>query len=319
MKKLISVILIIFILTFLLNGCKSESTKSDKISVVTTVFPIYDLAREVIGDNENVELTLLSKLGTDLHSYQPSAEDIIKISSCDLFIYIGGASDKWVENALKNAVNKKMLSLNLIKELGDKAYEEEIVEGMQPETEETEEGTEYDEHIWLSLKNCELFTDLISKSLSKIDSDNSQGYKTNASNFAEKLSVLDKEYLEAFESSKKSPILFADRFPFRYLVDDYGIKYYAAFAGCSSESEASFETISFLANKVNEDSLKAVAVLEGSNKKIAETVINASGKKDVEILTLNSMQNVSESDIKNGKTYLSIAKANLETIKKLLG
>lgn len=256
---------------------KSNARLDDAFSIVTTIFPEYDWVRNILGDNEkNGEVTLLLNNGVDLHSYQPTADDIMKISTCDMFIYVGGESDEWVEDALKESANPDMIVINLLDVLGDRVKEEEIVEGMEAEEEEEEgeeEGVEYDEHVWLSLQNASYLVNVISEAMEKMDAANAESYRNHSKAYIEKLNALDKEYQSVVSEGTTRTLLFGDRFPFRYLVDDYGISYYAAFVGCSAESEASFETITFLAGKVDELSLHAVMTIEGANHRIAETIV----------------------------------------------
>lgn len=499
MKKRISIILAVVMALLCLAACgqnKSKySSKNDKIKVVTTIFPEYDWVREIAGENSNVDITMLLDNGVDLHSYQPTAEDIMKISSCDIFIYVGGESDEWVEDALKESVNKNMKVINLLDVLKDTVKTEEAMPGMQSEEghnhgyshfddsdvqdrsltdwsgewqsvypylengdldevmeckaesgEKTaeeykkyyetgyktdvekmsingEEGTmeftkngvtskakyeykgykiydyslgnrgvryffeavdntsdapkyvqfsdhgispgksehyhiyagndsfdalseemdnwptyypagmtsneikedmleheekEYDEHVWLSLRNAEKLCDAIADSLCDIDSENKNVYSTNAAVYKNKLKELDDQYKDVVKNSTNKTLLFGDRFPFRYMVDDYGLKYYAAFAGCSAESEASFETISFLAKKVDELGLKNVMTIEKSDKKIANTIISNTKNKNQKIFELNSLQSTTLKDVKNGVTYLSVMKSNLNVLKEAL-
>ena len=316
MKKIISFMLAVMLPVLLFCGCVNNvKTNPDKLSVVATIFPEYDWVMNILGDTaENAEVTMLLNSGVDLHSYQPTADDIIKISTCDLFIYVGGESDEWVEDALKNAP-ETLKAINLLDVLGDSVKEEEVVEGMEAEDEEESDEPELDEHVWLSLKNAEILVDAIKDELVKIDADNTEAYIANASAYCDKLKNLDSQYKSAVENAKIKTVLFADRFPFRYLTDDYGLSYYAAFVGCSAEGEASFETIAFLANKTDELKLPAVITLEGTNHKIAETVISTSKNKTAQILTMDSMQSVTSDDVKNGANYLSIMEKNLETLK----
>lgn len=499
MKKRVFIILAVVMALLCLAACgqnKSKySSKNDKIKVVTTIFPEYDWVREIAGENSNVDITMLLDNGVDLHSYQPTAEDIMKISSCDMFIYVGGESDEWVEDALKESVNKNMKVINLLDVLKDTVKTEEAMPGMQSEEghnhgyshfddsdvqdrsltdwsgewqsvypylengdldevmeckaesgEKTaeeykkyyetgyktdvekmsingEEGTmeftkngvtskakyeykgykiydyslgnrgvryffeavdntsdapkyvqfsdhgispgksehyhiyagndsfdalseemdnwptyypagmtsneikedmleheekEYDEHVWLSLRNAEKLCDAIADSLCDIDSENKNVYSTNAAVYKNKLKELDDQYKDVVKNSTNKTLLFGDRFPFRYMVDDYGLKYYAAFAGCSAESEASFETISFLAKKVDELGLKNVMTIEKSDKKIANTIISNTKNKNQKIFELNSLQSTTLKDVKNGVTYLSVMKSNLNVLKEAL-
>ena len=404
-------------------NAEASEEGSDKLQVVATIFPEYDWVREVAGQGENsvdtsvadkVEVSMLLDNGVDLHSYQPTAADIAKISTCDVFIYVGGESDKWVDDALKEAKNKDMVVIDLMDVLGDSVKEEELVEGMEGEeeedeaseedaveTEETEESSdeskeesasvenvgnsgspnspapvvqseesdnpgfsdegsleltdeeaeaeeeetevaeaeeedhedhedgeghhhddgeiEYDEHVWLSLKNAEVLTEKIADSLGSKDVENASAYKANADAYIEKLSDLDTEYQSAVDAATVDTILFGDRFPFRYMVDDYGINYYAAFIGCSAETEANFETVIFLSGKVDELGLPAICTIEKSDQGIAETVKNNTKTQDQEILTLNSLQSVTSTDVEAGANYLKIMTDNLSVLKKALG
>lgn len=322
MKKLIALVLSALVLTSLLVGCGSTESKKADVKVVTTIFPLYDWVREVAKDDADIHLDLLLDNGVDLHSYQPSAKDIVTISDCDVFIYVGGESDKWVDDTLKQANNKDMIVLDLMDILGDKAKEEELKEGMQGEAEEGgkehEEETEYDEHVWLSLKNSSLFVDKIAEALGKIDTQHASDFTANADAYKGKLNELDKQVQEAVDKASVKTLLFGDRFPFRYLTDDYKLDYYAAFVGCSAETEASFETITFLSGKVDELNLKAIMQIETSDGSIAKTVRDNTKTKDQTILTLDSMQSVTTERVQNGETYLSIMTSNLDILKEAL-
>ena len=301
---------------------ENDNNKTEKLKIVTTIFPEYDWVRQIAGDKvSDMDITMLLDNGVDLHSYQPTADDIMKISDCDLFIYVGGESDEWVNDALKEAVNKDMQVINLLDVLGEQVKIEELVEGMQDtehEEEEEHEEKEYDEHVWLSLKNAETLCDAIAEALGNADPDNKAVYDTNKAAYIDQLVSLDNQYREVVDQASVKTLLFGDRFPFRYLVDDYGLSYYAAFAGCSAESEASFETISFLAQKIDELGLKYVMTIEKSDQKIAKTIIENTQNKDQSILTLDSMQSTTSADAANGMTYLSIMEGNLNILKEAL-
>ena len=335
MKKVISPLLAALMLAGILTGCanrsemptvtatpagpQAESAADEKIRIVTTIFPEYDWVREVLGDKaDSAEITMLLDNGVDLHSYQPTADDIIKLSDCDLFVYVGGESDGWVDDALKSAANKNRKVINLLDALGDSVKEEETVEGMQEEEEDHEEK-EYDEHVWLSLKNAKTLVGAISAALQELDPGNKDTYAANADAYVQKLSALDAEYQKAVSAGTYKTLLFGDRFPFRYLVDDYGLSYYAAFVGCSAESEASFETVSFLARKVDEGKLPCVLTIEGKNHKIAETIVQNTAGKNQKILTMDSMQSTTSQDVARGTTYLSLMAKNLDVLKEALG
>ena len=502
MKKITALLLALMMLAGVLAGCgkPKDAGKAGKLKVVTTIFPEYDWVRAILGDKaENAEVTMLLDNGVDLHSYQPTADDIVKISDCDLFVYVGGESDGWVENALKNAANKNMKVINLLEVLGDSVKTEETVEGMQEDghdhghshdeqltendikdrtlsdfagawkslhpyllngdldkfcqhrAEEDEDssttkdtylekykaswqcdaekisiegnnitftygdgktvsaeytyagyqpklddegkirsvryqfettsadapkyvqfndhghepgeaehfhiyfgndgfdalmsgktnpffvkdalsvedildelmghdhGEEADEHVWLSLKNAETLVTAIANTLQELDSANKDTYAANASSYIEKLYALDGAYQSAVNGAARKTVLFGDRFPFRYLVDDYGLRYYAAFAGCSTETEASFETVSFLAKKVDELGLPCVLTIEGNNHKLAETIVRSTAGKKQKVLTMDSMQSTTSKDVANGATYLSIMEKNLSVLKEALG
>ena len=398
-KRIFALFFCFLIAAGVLSGCGkavsssevgTSTTETEKpLKVVTTIFPEYDWVRQILGERAgNAELTMLLDNGVDLHSYQPTADDIIKISDCDLFVYVGGESDGWVEDALKEATNKNMKVINLLDVLKDTVKTEEAVPGMQAEEghnhgvadfadsdvkdrdlsdwngewqsaypyildgtldpvmeKKAESGTktaeeykdssamtgaeiademleheekEYDEHVWLSAKNAGTICNAIAAALEEIDPANKEIYAANAKSYQEKLSALDAEYQSAVDNAARKTVLFGDRFPFRYLVDDYGLSYYAAFAGCSAESEASFETISFLAHKVDELNLPCVLTIEGAKHKIAETIVQNTVEKNQKILTLDSMQSTTTTDVENGTTYLSVMEDNLDILKQAL-
>lgn len=322
MKKILALLLALWIPAAVLSGCAPQdaSAASNKLNIVTTIFPAYDWVREILGDEtDRAEITTLLDSGVDLHSYQPTVDDIVKISDCDLFLYVGGESDGWVDDALKNAPNKDRKVIRLLDVLGDSAKAEETVEGMQEEEHDHEEEAEYDEHIWLSLKNAQVLVAAISEALQETDPARKNTYAANAAAYAEKLSALDGEYRAAVDSGKYKTLLFGDRFPFRYLADDYGLDYYAAFPGCSAETEASFETVSFLAGKMDALGLPCVLTIEGTQHKIAETVVQNTAQKNQQILTMDSMQAVTANDASSGVSYLSIMEKNLSVLKKALG
>ena len=499
MKKLLALLLAVIMPLSIFTGCGTQngSVSQDKLNIVTTIFPEYDWVRAILGDNASqADITMLLDNGVDLHSYQPTAEDIVKISDSDLFVYVGGESDDWVEDALKNAVNQDMKVINLMDVLKDSVKTEEAKPGMQAEdghnhgysqfdnsdvqdrtlsdwsgdwqsvypyledgvldevmqrkaengdktaeeyaayyeagyktdvsqitidaensticfvkngtaakavyeykgyqiydyesgsrgvryffeavsgdsdapkyvqfsdhgiapgkaehfhiyfgndgfdalSEEMEnwptyypadmsgkeiaedmlehEEKEYDEHVWLSLKNAQVLCNAISDALQQIDLEHKDLYAANTESYLQKLSALDSEYQSAADNAVNKTILFGDRFPFRYLVDDYGLNYYAAFAGCSAETEASFETVSFLAKKVDALKLPCVLTIEGTQHKIAETIVQNTADKNQSILTMDSMQSTTSEDVKNGTTYLSAMEKNLSVLKQALG
>lgn len=327
---------IIFAAAVALFSCAFAASKK---SIVCSTYPEYDWVMNILGDKAaSFNVTLLQNNGTDLHSYQASIKDIAKISVCDMLVFVGGESDEWVEKAVAEAKNKNMIVVNMMEYLGDKVKEEEIVEGMQAEEEDEHEHehadhdddqdhkghhhhhdeVEYDEHVWLSLRNAAALVQTLAQKISELDSANAAAYKANAAAYSKSILDLDAQYKAAVAAAAKKTILFGDRFPFRYLADDYNLKYYAAFVGCSAETEASFETVIFLAKKVDELGLNAVLTIEKSDKKIAKTIVSNTKKKSAEILEMDSLQSITQKDIKAGRSYLSAMKKNLEVLKKAL-
>jgi zinc transport system substrate-binding protein len=341
---------------FSFSGCgsssKNQGTKADaskpKFKIVVTIFPEYSWVKEILGNQDAaVELTLLSIKGADMHSYQPSAEDILRIANCDLFLYVGGESDEWVDKALQESGNPKRKVINLMKLLGKRVKAEKEVEGMQKhehhehdkdsharqdkdkhnekhehdkhhgkEDKLHHDEPEYDEHVWLSLKNADIVCKAIAEELAALDQKNAAAYRANYDAYSKKLAALDAQYKETIKNAPVKVVLFGDRFPFRYLTDDYGLKYYAAFNGCSAETEASFETVVFLAKKMDELKLPAVFTIEGKQHKLAQTIVDNTAAKNQKVLILNSMQSVTEEEIKNGATYLNVMEDNLKVLKQ---
>ena len=321
-----------------------ETSEGDGLKIVCTIYPIYDWTENVLGDKAgDADVKLLMDSGMDMHSFQPTAQDIAEISDADIFIYVGGESDGWVDDALKEATNKDMKVISLLEYLGNEVKEEELVEGMQEEEEHDhdadadedhdhsdgdadedadadheEEEVEYDEHVWLSVRLAKTLSLYIEEAIADKDPDNADLYQQNFDSYAAKLDQLDKEYEDAVASAPRDTILVGDRFPFRYMVDDYGLKYYAAFAGCNAETEASFETITFLADKVDELDLNVILTLESSDQKIADSIKRTSKKRECDIVVMDSLQSVTSEDVNNGITYLDVMRQNLEALKKAL-
>lgn len=329
-----------------------EKGNSNKISIVCTTFPQYDWVKNILGEEaERFNVTLLLDNGVDMHSYQPAVKDIATAGSSNLFIYVGGESDTWVEDALKEAKNKDLKAINLMETLDNSVKEEEVVEGMQEgreslghsheksskekqeqtqkeshensqeingQKEAADEEPEYDEHIWLSIRNAEIMVKNIEKAIEQLDSDNAKVYQTNAENYIKKLDTLDKQYANTIQNAKYKAILFGDRFPFRYMADDYDLKYYAAFAGCSAETMAGFETVTFLAKKADELRLPVILTIENSDGRIAEAVKSNTTKKNQKILAMNSLQSVTKEQLADGITYLQVMQENLSVLSEAL-
>lgn len=322
MKKYLSLFLVAIIGIFM-TACDAQKDNiiedDNRISIVSTIFPGYDFAKQIAGEKANVELLLPP--GAESHSYEPSPQDIIKIQNADLFIYVGGESDEWVEKILDSMDTK----INVIKMMDVvDVYEEELVEGMQEEHDHNTEDHdhdaeehehEYDEHVWTSIKNSIKIVDAIGDKLENIDSTNKEYYSKNKNDYEEKLSILDTKFTDLFNNANSKTLIFGDRFPFRYFVEDYKLNYYAAFPGCSSETEPSTATVAFLIDKVKEESINTIFYIEFSNHNIADTIAESTNAKTA---MLHSCHNVSLEDIENNASYYSIMENNYNTLKGAL-
>lgn len=313
MKTRILATLLAAVLLLGAAGCGTMG-HSRGLRIVTTIFPIYDWVRAVLGEESEAELVWLMDGGVDLHSYQATAEDLAMISGCDVFICVGGASDAWADAALAQAKNKNMVVVKLMDVLGGSVRLEELTEGMEADG---DGEPEYDEHIWLSVENARVVTAYLAALLGGIDEKHAQTYLDNAAAYDDALMLLDASYLSAVREADTKTLVFGDRYPFRYLADDYGLRCYAAFPGCSAETEASFETVLFLAEKVDELGLPAVMALEGSDHRIAQTVADTADSDPV-VLTLDSMQSVTAADAAGGVTYLTVMEENLAVLRQAL-
>lgn len=325
-------ILILFTLLFsiIFSSCKEvnkNNIDNDKLKVVTTIFPIYDFSRNIAENNINLQMII--KPGIEIHSFNTTPSDIIDIQNSDVFIYIGGESEQWAEKIVSSMDTNGKKIIRLIDYV--KALDEEIIEGMEQdidhnhkeesnyeehknhiEESHTHEGI-YDEHIWTSPKNAQLMVTAICNALSEIDADNADMYKSNSEKYNQELTALDNEIRNAVSSSKRKNIVFGDRFPFRYLAEEYGLEYRAPFTGCSSQVDASPKTIAYLINYIKDNKIPYLYYIELSNEKIANTLIEQTG---VSKLKLHSVQNVSKEEFDSGATYLSIMRDNLESLKK---
>lgn len=305
----------------MLAALVGTSCASERLVVLTTIFPAYDWTKNIVGElSADVEVEMLAGGGVDLHSWSPSAEDVLRIARCGLFICVGGESEAWVDDVMKNADGGPRV-IKLLEAVGDAAKTEELVPGMQEEDEheEDDEGPELDEHVWLSLRNAASLCRVIEGALSELDPQDAARFSANATAYIKKLDALDERYARAISGAPLKTLVFADRFPFRYLADDYGLEYSAAFSGCSAESEASFETIAFLARRVDELGLSSVITLEGSDGRIAQTVIAATKSRDARVLVMDSMQAVTADAVAGGASYISAMERDLAVIEDALG
>lgn len=328
MKKTITLILSIFIIFTILVGCKNNNEQQDhsKLSIITTVFPGYDFTRQIVAENANV--TMLIKPGTETHSFDPTPQDIKKIQSADLFIYTGGENDTWVDDILSSMEGNKPETLKLMDCVD--VIEEQLVEGMEDDghahhedeeehshqdEEEHNHEEELDEHVWTSPKNAIKIVTQIDNILQQKDPENASIYAQNTANFIAQLEQLDTELQQVVDSSKQKTLVVGDRFPFGYLAKDYGLEYFAAFKGCSTETEASPATVAFLVDKVNQQNIPVVFTIEMSNGKIADSICDATNAKK---LTLHSCHNLSADEFENGETYISLMQKNIQNIREAL-
>lgn len=345
-RKKTGIVYTMMMLVILFSGCASGGdpavTEGGRIQILCTSFPLYDWTRQITaGCEEHIEVLLLMDQGTDPHNYQPTTEDIVCISEADIIVCVGGESDRWMEDVMTSVPKERRDAqryIALMEVLESSLREEEYVEGMQEDADgqtygehdgrEVHRGgdaeerdmdvAEYDEHIWLSLKNASVCVRAIAAVVAELDQNDSRTVTENASGYLAMLEELDGQYESMVSEAPLGRVLFADRFPFLYLMKDYGLEYDAAFPGCSTETEASFETVIFLAGRLDEYDLPAVLVMEDGNQRIAETVIANTADKDQEILALDSMQSVTAADIAQGVTYLSVMQENLAALRKAL-
>ena len=318
-KIIISFVAIIVLVIGAIIGINNITKNHEKISIVATNFPAYDFARAVAGDKADIKL--LIKPGAETHDFEPTPSDIIDIKNSKFFVYTGGESDEWIEDILSDIDVKKTKLIKMMDSV--EVVEEETVEGMEHEHEheheyeheEDEEEIEYDEHVWTSLKNAQKIVNKIKDELVQISPEHKDDFEKNAEEYNEKLNKLDKEFEEIVENGNRKVVVFGDRFPLRYFVEDYGLKYFAAFSGCSEQTEASSKTIAFLVNKVKSEKIPVVLKIEMSNGNIARTIAEETGAK---VLTFNTAHNVSADDFRNGKTYAKIMEDNLVVLKEAL-
>lgn len=292
----------VFVAVLLLVGCGGPGGAEGRTRVVTTIIPLYDFTREVVGDDEGVDLTCLVDNSVDMHSYSPSSQDIIAISQCDVFVYVGGESDEWVDEVLAQYPDDDRVVIRCFDVLGGRLLAEDGEEG------------EFDEHVWLSLRNAAALTEAIADALEQAVPERAEAYAENAAAYVAQLDALDARYAQALAGG--GTLLVADRFPFAYLANDYGLECHAAFSGCSAEAEVSFQVVAQLADVLNECQLTHVFVIDDGDMAVAEAVISQAGRSDVEVLSLYSMQAVTRQDMEAGTTYLALMEENLEVLEE---
>lgn len=315
MKKIISLLCAFAISVLSLCGCSTNTDQTDKLRIVTTIFPAYDFARSIALDK--AEVTLLLPPGVESHSYEPTPKDIVEIQNCDIFIYNGGESESWIDNILDSLdcsqfKTVKMIdsAKNLLEE--DESYDTDHDHEHNHDHEHEGDEVEYDEHIWTSPAICIDICRSIEKAISECDSKNAAEYRQNLDSYISELESLDKSFKEAVESGKRDEIIFGDRFPFKYFADRYGLEYYAAFPGCSSQTEPSAATLARLIEKTNEDKIPAVFYIEMSNHAVADTISQETGART---LMFHSCHNLTRDEMNAGETYISLMNKNLENLK----
>ena len=315
MKKRIAFFLALLAVCAPLAACRTPGGEDGTFRIVATVFPIYDWVREIVGDTEGVEVTLLQDDGADLHNYEPTSGDIVTVSECDLFLCVGGASDAWVDTVL-SATGREIPTLRLLSVPGVGVKAEEIKEGMEADG---DPSAEPDEHVWLSLRNAEVLCSAIADALGEADPAHASAYAENCAAYLEALGALDARYAAAAEAAAFDTLLFADRFPFRYLADDYGLDYFAAFTGCNAETAASFETVIFLSKKLDALALPCVLTTEEADGSLVTAVTENTTAGTLPVLVMDSMQSVTGADVDAGVTYLSVMEQNLAVLREALG
>lgn len=304
------------------SGCTDSGTDSEtadqpkgKVSVVATIFPQYDFSRQIAGDLADV--TMLLGAGEESHTYEPTPQDILTIQNADIFIYVGGESDSWVDSIL-DSLDTSSIEIISLMECVD-AVEEEVVEGMEAEngheTADSPDEAEYDEHVWTSIENAQIISQRIADALCDADKENSTAYRSNCEKYLSELSSLKKEIEGVVNNGERKTLVFGDRFPLRYFTDEFGLEYFAAFPGCAEDSEPSAGTVAFLIEKVNNEDIPVVFTIELSNGKIAKTI---SESTDAEVMTFYSCHNLTQEDFENGVTYIDLMKRNCESLKTAL-
>ena len=298
----------------LLAGCgASPASRDDRVILLASIYPLYDWAKNVVGDEtDRVDIRLLIDSGMEAHSFQPGVGDVAAIADCDILLYVGGESDRWIADALGQKATDPSV-IRLADRLADRLHQEEIVDGMQGEADDG-----FDEHLWLSLRNAVSAVEAIADVLAARDADHADVYRRNAAAYEGDLTALDAAYAEAVSAAPRKTLLFADRFPFRYLTEDYGLSYYAAFPGCSTEATADFKTVVALADALTAEQLKTVLILENGSTALADTVIQTAGASNVAVLRLNSLQSIPADQIRAGADYISLMRSNLDVLKRAL-
>jgi zinc transport system substrate-binding protein len=312
MKRFFLIFVLIYAAASVYGSGKKDERQDGRLSVVTTIFPAYDFTREIAGDRVN--LTMLLPPGAESHSFEPTPRDIIAVQKSDMFIYVGGESDDWVDRILEAGDMSRVQIITLMDCVD--VVEEVIVEGMEePEEEGEEEEVEYDEHVWTSPRNAILIVRKIADALERLDAANAAEYEKNAESYIAKLAELDAKFKALADGAKRRTLVFGDRFPFRYFADAYGLDYYAAFPGCSTETDCSAATIAFLINKTRAEKIPVVFHIELSNEKIADAIAENTGARKS---LLHAVHNITKRDFDRGVGYYDLMSQNLVYLREAL-
>ena len=307
----IALVIAFVAITFALGG-KNKEKKNGKLNIVTTTFSTYDFSRQIVGDKATI--TYLLGPGVDAHSYEPSAADLVKIQEADVFIYIGGEMEKWVEKVFdSDTLDTSKTKVIHVTETID-TIEEAEVDGAEAEEEEEEEGA-FDEHIWTSPANAIKMMDYLSEEFGKLDEKNKETYKANAEKYIAKIKDVQAKIKEVVDGKVRNRLVFGDKMPMQYFLNEFGLEASAAFGGCSTETEPSAKTITYLVNKVKEEKIPVVLYIELSTGKTAKSIAEETGTEAMQIQTLH---NISKDDFENGQTYVSLMEKNIEVLKKAL-
>lgn len=317
-NKKIAIYLVIFIIAILTIGSiainnNQENIDNDKLKIVATTFSTYDFSRQIVGEDANV--TYLLGPGVDSHSYEPSASDLIKIKNADVFIYVGGEMEKWVDKVLESdVVDTTKTKLICVTDCVETIDEIEV-DGAEEDTEEDEKEGAFDEHIWTSLDNAEEMVSYLAKLFSELNPDDSDKYNTNSENYISQIKDVKDKIQKVMDNKKRDILIFGDKMPMQYFINEFNLRVSAAFSGCSTETEPSAKTIAYLVQKVKEENVPVVLYIELSSGKTAISIANETGTKAMQIQTLH---NVSKTDFENKETYVSLMTRNIEVLKEAL-
>lgn len=317
LRKITAVALILVLALLALSACAPKDAAETKsgISIVSTVFPSYDFARQITAGTD-ANITLLLQPGEEVHSFDPTSQDIIRIQNADLFLYVGGENDTWV-NGVLTGLDKSVNTFRMMDYVT--LYEEELVAGMQAEEEDAtatgENAQEWDEHVWTAPINAIAIVKAMTAELISIDPANAKTYQANSDAYVAQLEALDQSFWDVVNASTRKTVVFADRFPVRYFVEEFGLSYYAAFPGCSAETEASAATIASLIDHVKSENIPVVFYIEMSNQQMADTVAEATGAKT---MLFHTCHNVTKAEFESGATYLSLMQNNVLALKAAL-